>query len=422
MTHRNRRTFVTTVATAGTIGLAGCLSSIRGDDDDESSTQTDQGGDGDNGGTDGPTLPGESIDDFETLEWTSMIDAGRLEADTDDPYAGSQSARLFADEGTDRAAIYRTFPGGTDLSEKTLSLAVSFSDREQLHLTLELFAPGSGNAHRLERTLTGPTDRWVRVDFGITGVDGQPNLENVREIRLAARRRGDSDGEIDCRIDDLRAIDQPDDGSVMLLFDGALESHYETALEHTEEYGFPGVEAVLYEALGDPGRLSVADLGALSNAGWEMAARPRTGAQFMHELSPEEQEGAIRRTQSFLESRGFEDGARHFVTPRNVLGPETIDLVREYHDTAFRFGGGPNGKPLTDPHNVGFFSGGAGETTKRYVDYAAEHGQLAVLHFEEIGGDGLSERAFEDLLEHIDDADVDVVTPSDLLESTGERD
>ncbi|WP_121742560.1 polysaccharide deacetylase family protein [Natronorubrum halophilum] len=420
MTNRNRRTFITTVAATGTLGLAGCLSSIRewrGGDEKSPSQPGDE--DDEPEPSDLPDLPGESIETFENLdEWASLIDAGALEAGTDDPYAGSQSAHLTADEETDYAAIYRTISDGMDLRDSNLSLAVSFTGRDQLRLTLELFAPNSRNVYTMRRTLTGPTDRWVRVDFGTTRVETQPDLSDVREIRLTARRRGNQTGSIDCRVDDLRTVDRPETGRVMLLFDGTLESHRTNAFERMQEYGFSGVEAVIPEAVGEQGRLTIDALSELDDAGWDMAARPRTGAQSIHEFSPEEQEGMIRRTKAYLENRGFADGAKHFVTPRNVLGSDTIDLVREYHEQAFRFGGGPNGVPFTDPHNVGFFSGDAGAETERYVDYAAEYGQLAVLHFEYIGQEGLSERAFDDLLEYIDDADVEVVTATELLEGS----
>ncbi|PCR89643.1 polysaccharide deacetylase family protein [Natrinema ejinorense] len=419
MTNRNRRSFVTAVAAAGTLGLAGCLSQVRewrGAGGEPTSVRA--GDESPASGTGSrPDGPGKSIDRFEDLdEWTAMIDAGELEVGTDDPYAGSQSARLTASDETDYAAVYRTVPDGLDLSDRALSLAVAFDGRDQLHLTLELFAPNSRNVHAMQRTLTGPTDRWVRVDFGTDRIDAQPDLTDVRQIRLIARRRGDMTGPIDCRVDDLRAVDRPETGKIVLLFDGTLESHHATAFERMDAYGFAGVEAVIPEAIDGDGRLSLEQLGELDDAGWDLAARPRTGSRFLHEFPPERQAELIRRTKAFLEERGFEDGARHFVTPRNVLGSTANDLVREYHDQAFRFGGGPNGLPLTDPHNVGFFAGDAGDETETYVDYAAEYDQLAVLHFEHIGGDGMSERAFTALLEYIDGRNVDVVTATELLE------
>ncbi len=417
MTKRNRRSFVTTVATVGTLGLGGCLSQMRewSSGDDESAAARSQPRPNGDGADDVPALPGDSIEDFDSLEeWTAMIDAGELSAETDDPYAGTQSAHLAADAGTEYAAAY-TVTDGLDLRGQSLSLAVRFTGREQLHLELELYAPNSRNVATLERTLIGPHDRWTRVDFGTVGIEGQPDLADVRQIQVTARRRGTTSGPLDCSIDDLRVADRPETGSVVFLFDGTLESHHTIAFERMQSYGFAGVEAVIPEAVGEDGRLTIDELAELHDAGWDMAARPRTGANFLDEFPPAKQEGLIRQTKAYLESRGFEDGAKHFVTPRNVLGPTARDLVEKHHEQAFRFGGGPNGLPLTDPYNVGFFAGDAGEVTKTYVDYAADYGQLAVLHFERVGERGMSEAAFADLLAYVDDRNVAVVTATDLL-------
>ncbi|RQG99359.1 polysaccharide deacetylase family protein [Natrarchaeobius oligotrophus] len=416
MTGRNRRSFVTAASAVAVAGFAGCLSSVRGPnrggdepvpDDEPSEPAVEVDGRDD--------LPGEPLETVENLDgWVSMLDAGTVRADANDPYVGTRSARLSAGADAEYAGIYTTTPDGLDLSESNLSLAVKYTGREQLQLTLELFAPNSNDVHAMRRTLTGPQDRWVRVDFGTTRVDGHPDLSNVREIRLTVRRRGDHEGSIECWIDDLRSVDRPDRGRILFLFDGTLESHRRVAFDRLEEYGFGGVEAVIPEAVGETGRLTLEELEELVDAGWDVAARPRTGAQYLQEFSPNEQEGLIRRTRAWLENRGFEDGADTFVTPRNLLSTTAADLVSEYHERAFRYGGGPNALPVTDPYNLGFVSGAAGDETRAYVDHAAEYGQLAVLHFEHVGGEGTSERAFEDLLEHVASREVDVVTASEV--------
>lgn len=409
---RDRRSFVTTLAAVGTAGMAGCLSSLPEWDAADGTADADPTGDD----ADELDLPGEPVEQFADLDgWVSMLDAGSIEAATDDPYVGSQSAGLRADEDTESAATYKTGLD-LDLSDGALSMAVRFTEREQLHLVFEVYAPNSRNAYEFERTLTGPTERWVRVDFGTADVDGDPDLESVEEFRISAHRRGDASGPIDCRIDDVRVVDRPSRGRVMFLFDGTLESHYTTALEHMESYDFAGTEAVIGDAVGEGGRLDLSQLDALDDAGWDMVSRPNTGAQYLHEIPRDRQEGLIRDNKAFLENYGFEDGAAYFVTPRNVLGAESMDLVREYHEGAFRYGGGPNALPLTDPHNVGVFSGTDGDTTQELVDNAAASGQLAVLHFDEIGPDGYPESAFEDLLAYVDARDVDVVTATELSE------
>ncbi|MDJ1431851.1 hypothetical protein [Halostagnicola sp. A-GB9-2] len=425
MTNRNRRSFITTAAVAATAGLAGCATEVRESLPFQSDDSSDGGNDDDDSDTEeGETeadeldhLPGETVEDFDDLDdWVSLLDGGELEAATDDPYAGSQSARLTAGEEGDYAGIYSTVSGGLDLDEQNLSLAVKFTDRQQLHLTVELFAPDSNSVHSFTRTLVGPADRWVRVDLGTTGLDSHTDLSSVQEIRIAARRRGGEDGSIECEIDDLRSVSRPDRGKVLLLFDGTLESHHTEALEPMQEHDFVGVEAVIPDAVGETDRLTYGLLQDLNDAGWEMIARPQTGSQRLPDFEADEQERAIEQTKSYLESRGFDDGAEHFVVPGNILGTNTIDAIREHHEQAFRYGGSPNALPLTDPHNISVFPGTEGDVTKQYVDYAAEHSQLAVLRFEELGDDGMELEAFEDLLEHIDDQDIDVVTATELRE------
>ncbi|KDE58018.1 hypothetical protein EL22_07770 [Halostagnicola sp. A56] len=421
MTKRNRRSFIAAAAVGATAGLAGCASEVRESlpfqtDDSE----TDGNGDEDDGGNgdDDEQLPGESIADFEDIEqWEPMLENNELEAASDDSYAGSQSAKLTADESTEYAGIERTITGGLDLSGRNLSLAVKFTGREQLHLTVDLLAPGSNSVHSLTRSLIGPRDRWVRVDLGTTGVDSHTDLSSVHEIRIAARRRGGEDGAIECQVDDLRSVSRPEKGKVMLLFDGTLESHRSEAFEPMQEHDFVGVESVIPNTVNSSGRLSYSSLQELSEGGWEMLARPGTGSSRLPDYSAEEQRQMIGETQSYLESRGFEDGARHFVTPGNVLGPNTMDILREQHEQAFRYGGSPNALPLTDPHNVGVFPGTEGDVTREYVGYAAEYGQLAVLRFEQIGDGGMAVDEFEDLLAYIDEQNVEVVTASDLLET-----
>lgn len=390
------------------------------DEEETDEEETDEEEPDENEGDELADLPGETIDDFEDVDaWSPIIGQEEVTGEDEEAYAGTTSARIRVPEDDEEATVYRAFPDGLDLSDRGISIAVKYTGLEQFDLTVQLLAGDVRNRIDLRRILTGAADRWQRVDLGIEMIEGDPDLEAVREIRIVGRRRGDEEGEIDFVVDDLRAAESPDQGAVMLLFDGGLDSHYSTAFEGLREFDFRGVEAVTPEAIGNDGRLTIEDLEEMSEAGWDVISRPRTGSQFLHEYSPEQQEGLIRRSQGFLENRGFEDGARHFLTPRNLLSPESHDLVREYHEQAFRFGGGPNSLPITDHYNLGFFSGGAGTASTDYIDLAAAYNQLAVLHFVYVDDDdeGVDEQYLKNMLEYIDNQDVQVVTASDLLDS-----
>lgn len=408
----------------------------RGTETEDNGTETEENGteedgnddnqtDGENGDEQGgddelADLPGEAVDDFEDVDaWSPIVGDDAIEEDTEETYAGSSSARITAPGSEEEATVFRTFTDGLDLSGQGISLAIRYTGLEQFDLTVQLLASDTRNRVDLRRVLTGAADRWQRVDLGVDSIQGDPDLEDVREIRIVGRRRGDEDGEIEFVVDDLRAADSPDQGAVMLLFDGGLESHYATAFEVLEEFDVQGVEAVTPEALGNDGRLTIENLEEISEAGWDVISRPRTGSQFLGEYTPEQQEGLIRRSKGFLENRGFEDGARHFLTPRNLLSPESHDLIREYHDQAFRFGGEPNSLPITDPHNLGFLSGDEETAAADNLDQAAAYNQLAILHFVYVddADEGVDRGYLEDVLEYIDDQDLQVVTASDLLDS-----
>lgn len=443
MARETRRKFLIIGGTVGSVSLAGCLSAARDyldggaaapppplEDDDDDPEIEDDDDDFENGDDDEDEeeeepedepddegdLPGEPIDDFEDLaEWFAFIDQGSIEPETDDVYAGSQSARIEAGGEIDTATVFREFPGSLDLSGKNLSMAVKFSGRDILDITVQLIAPNSRNFLNMRRVLMGPEGQWTRVDFGANREETQPDLFDVREIRILGRRRGDDDDPIEFIVDDLRAVDTPDSGYVILLFDGTLASHYNTALPIMLDYGFPGVEAVTPELVDGNGRLMLDEMRQMRDAGWDMIARPHVGPSTLSEFSRDEQEGLIRRTHTYLVNRGFEDGAQHFFTPRNIMSPEAREILPEYHEQAFRFGVAPNGLPITDPHNIGYFSGRDGNVTKQFVTLASRYNQLAVLRFTEIGEDGLSVEAFEDVLDHIEATDIEVITATDLL-------
>jgi len=411
MTKRHTRR--TVLSTIGAAALAGCIT--EADPAEETASDPGNGSATDATRTD-PSRSEAVVEDFEDLgPWTAMRDGNAVSPATDDPAAGTQSARIEAGDA-EYAGAYRSFVGGVDLRDKRLSLAVNVTEPRLFDLSVQLLAPDIGNAVTCRRTLTGPTDRWVRVDLGVSGVDRDPDLGNVQEIRVVGRPRTDDGSPVEFRIDDLRAAPRPDSGAVVFAFEGTLESHYETAYPIMREYGFAGVETVIPEAVYEDGRLSVGQMREMRDDGWDMAARPRTGSRFLHEFSADRQRELIQRTKTFLENKGFPDGAKHFFTPKNVLNADALDVVEAVHEQAFRFGGAPNGLPTSDPYNLGHFSGSAGADTKQFVDHAAEYGQLAVLQFDDVGGNGASEAEFRSVLDHVRERDVTVLTATELLD------
>ncbi|WP_436925477.1 polysaccharide deacetylase family protein [Halosimplex amylolyticum] len=454
---QSRRAFL---ATVGAVGLAGC-SDVGGRNDPDAAapaggtdpaievatgTETDVATSGQTsvttaGATDGETSTptpasrtgtasaprtdvGARLEGFEDLEyWYALSDQGTIEPESEGVYAGSQSLRLRASGDDAFAGAFTSFGEPRDFGGKNVSLAVKVREPAIAKLSVALLAPDESNMVRMTRTFPGPVGAWVRSDMGVTAVRGDPDRSAVQEVRLVARRRDQDGAAIDVSVDDVRLADAPDTGSVTFTFDDTHESHYETAFPLMEEYGFSGVEGVIADAVYRGDRLDVGMMTEMADAGWDMASHPYVGEKLLTEFSAAKQRRVVERNKQFLVDKGFEEGARHFLTPKNMVGPATMRVARDVHDSLYTFGGMPNGRPATTNYYNSRIAAANTDRIRRYVDYAAEFGQHLVLNHHAIGtGAGaLAETDFAALLEYVDGADVDVVTCSDTLAPQGQH-
>ncbi|WP_227375872.1 polysaccharide deacetylase family protein [Haladaptatus halobius] len=404
MTRQTRRAFL---AAAGAAGLAGCSSFTR------KVAKSDDAGKASGSGAANVAV----ADDFESLDhWRAVERQGSLSKSTD-AYEGPQCARVTGSGETKEGHIVRSL-SGADLRGTNFSMAVKLTTHEQAKVAVELLAPDDERKVVLKRTVLGPKDRWVRVNFGVTGRTDGANLAQVRELRVVGRPLDpNAKRPVEFLVDDLRTVSSADTGYVTFTFDDSHASHYR-AFELMEKYGFAGVEGVIPESVGNDDRLTEDRLSAMAKGGWDIAAHPNVGAQFFPEFSADDQKDLLVDARNYLESRGFDDGARHLLVPKNLLGPETFDLARRYYDTVFSFGGCPNAVPFErEDAIVSRVYGKDVEVVKEYVDYAAEYGQLVVPLFHEVGKDGdIGEDEFESLLKYVKKQDVKVITASDFLE------
>lgn len=432
MSRHTRRALIGTI---GSLTVAGCTGQFGSPDGsgNETDTGTPTGtGQPTAAGTDTATAAetttpssssgriGTQFEDFEDLErWYALQGYGEVSATSNDAYQGSQSMRLQS--SGDVAAGYHAFTSPKDMSGKNVSLAVKVNSPLLAKLRVELLAPDRGNKVVMGRTMQGPTDTWVRLDMGVTQESREPELSAVQEVRVIAQRTGGSEP-VDVVVDDLRLVDRPEKAYVMLGFNDAYRSHYETVFPMMQEFGFSGVEGVVSDVVYGQNRLDVGMMREMRDAGWDMASRP--GAEdYLPQLSAERQRELFERNKQFLARKGFPDGAKHFITPYGRRSAKTMEIVGELHETMFTYGGMPNGLPSTTLQNLSFIDAGNTQPVKTLVDLAAKYNQFLVATTGSVGSDedsAISESDLRAFLEYVDAADIEVVTATDMLEMQGQ--
>jgi len=353
---------------------------------------------------------GRPLDSFEDLPpWASI--SGAMEA-TAESYAGTQAVALET-TGDPYLSVRRRFSDGIDLSDRDLSLAVALETPDAEQLEVRLFAPDVENSITCERDFKAAG--WYRLDLGASTVQGSPDLSEVRELRI---RTYSGSGPLRMTVDSLRTTERAERGAVMLTFDDNHYTQYETAFPITEAFGFPGVVGVIPHSVGNSSKNSLGAMREMQAAGWEMVSHPQYDRS-IPEMHPRRAREAIRESKRWLIENGFERGAQHLVWPYNDYDAGSLEIASRHHHLGFAFGGCPVGRQVTGSLSVGRVHGDEIERSKRMIDLAAEYNNLAVLMYHTIGADDdrIGEQEFESVMAHIDRADIDIITPSDLRAS-----
>lgn len=423
----NRRQFLTAVGISST-GLAGCtdLPFGNGEDDAADDANGDAGGGTENGEGNGTQVvppaidAGELIDDFEEADNWNPIE-GEAVGDGEMTLIGGQSLRIENDGTT--AGVFQAFPDGLDAAGHHLSMAVRVDTPRPARVQLEIDAPARADQLWTARTLLSSHEGWFRMDAGWTGTRGEPNLANIQEMRIYIQTQ--EEAEIRFWIDDLRMTPASDQGYVILSFDDAVETQYSRAFPILEGYGYQAAAAVVPNSLNREGRLSIDQLRELRDAGWDVASHPERGTG-LADMDPEEARDAIESDFEYLDNRGFPDGARHMFVPYHNVNQEVIDIAREYHETCFYFAGNNSNVPPTDPMHLSRVDMHDFEGFTALIDMAAAHGQLAVglahgIQPEDADEDDpladITDEQLRELLDYIEESDVEVVTPSQLIDN-----
>lgn len=402
----DRRTYLSVTAAAV---LAGCSSSEEAEDDTTENgaepTSEDETG-----------SESEPFDDFEDLsDWESPI--GSLSADADRSYIGSQSARLEAGDD-DQIRIVRDLAEPHDFSGLRPGLALA-TETEEADFIVQLIDEDGDRIDFRQRIHAGTP--LVQCNFGVAGIDGDPDLGAVSAIQLVRWVGDDDKGPV--WVDDLRFVEAPETGRVMLQFDGGYETDYTRALPVLEEYDYPAVSFLATGRIrdddGDEGAHLVRDqVAELADAGWTIGSHSAHGTNLADPPGDRDPEAEIRDAVAWLEDEGFEEGARYFSYPVGRYDGDTLELVAEHHEVAFA-GLYPSQGVATNPHLCSRVADPDADRARSILDLTAEMGGITALAFGEL--DDNSRSVLEETVDHLADlesaGDLEVIRPVDVEES-----
>ncbi|WP_254534522.1 polysaccharide deacetylase family protein [Halomarina litorea] len=354
------------------------------------------------------TRHGRMVDNVEDLSRWGTANGGTLVADIVTKFSGTQSMHF---EGTGRSVIYGDFEDDPiDLSDSDVSLAMNFhepSNATAVYLIAQ--APDPDNLVMYKRFLNGKRDiGWERQDLAPTSVVGDPDLSEV--TRLLVSVVADDGQPVSFHLDDIRAHPKPEKAKVIFRFDDTQASHYDDYYPVLNEYGYPGIEAVVQTNVA-PSRLSHEKLQELQSSGWDLCNHT-TKHQNITELSEAELRADIEEMDEWFADHDMAAGDDMHILTYGAYDGASIDVLSEHFDLVFG-GGSPTNYNLTNPMSVGSFDAEHGiEATKDMIDDVVEHQSLLVLMFH----NKYSREEFAEIVDYVaaNDDKLDVISGSDL--------
>ncbi|ELY99708.1 polysaccharide deacetylase [Natrialba chahannaoensis JCM 10990] len=431
-----RRRLLAGSSVAAAAGLAGCtdrLDDLRGDDGNGETPGNESTGADEttvSALADGvPELetaynsreeygqPGESLYDFEDSDaWE--VTQGEGEVDEDVVFDGSQSLRLTGEE--DETIVAEIDVPDEDLTDKDFSFAIRTTTPQNITVNLRVVDNfGSDRYYSLrEITYRAPDVGWFRSSPGVfEESEIEPAMDEIDRLEFQVLHSMD---EAEVWIDDIRTHDRPEQGYVMLVWDDGFRDYYETASPMHDEFDFTTIQAPVPQWTEEArdGIMTVSELQERQEEGDQIVVHGTHNP--IHEYDDEDEiETRVRGDKHWFIQNGFE-GANYIVYPHNSYDKTSLEYFTDYHYCGgFNQSGNVNlttvygFDPLALPRTIGHDL----DISKRCVDRAEAHNQCTILNFHAFDQDNtMDEDDYEELLEHIDQADVEVIDFDDLWE------
>lgn len=344
---------------------------------------------------------------------------GDMAVDEGTAMDGDRSLHVAADGDADRAGVRFRFTAPQDLSERFPVLRFKWDptppyDKGSVGCRL---ADGAGRTavfgqHSFPEFAR--EDAWHRLAPTFRPTDSDAGFDFADVVRLDLYHYTGGAYPAAFWTDEVRFVrSRLDTGAVMIHFDDANTSVYETAYPVMKRHGIPGTFNVISGNVGPGENLAVRNLREMADDGWTIGSHPQS-KRALPEMDDAELREAIETEVTFLSANGFTPTV--LAWPYNEWDARAVDIAGDYFEFGFAGGSGPHtyppapGTELTYPR-----TGGDPARHRALVDHARRRNGLLALTYHGAGRGHVPVGTFTDIVEHVATTDVAVLTASDLL-------
>ncbi len=368
------------------------------------------------------------LDDFQNPQaWTGGV------ADAAGQASGKKVLRLSAgpaNGGTDQTKRSMTLDGSD--SYFRLWLNVSKEGLENFAGLTVQFGPENGN-NMYSTTISNPRwlqPGWNRISLPRSIFVAPSNPVGWSQIKLALLRvRAKPGASVDMSFGGLEAVRVAGTGMVTITHDDANYSDYSTVMPLLDSYGYRAVVFVATQKqVGQPGKLSVTQLRALQDKGWDVSSH---GQQHV-DLTPLDSAAAlaeIRDSQKWLQDQGFANGARFFSPTAGIQGQRELENIKKVYSASLVTRDSLETVPPGDPyqiHRMGVQTKTTLAEMKSWIDMARNNKEWLILNFHLVTSGAADAELnwpaayYEQMLSYIKQSGLPVVTLSDVFDGMGQ--
>jgi peptidoglycan/xylan/chitin deacetylase (PgdA/CDA1 family) len=206
------------------------------------------------------------------------------------------------------------------------------------------------------------------------------------------------------------------------MFDDGFQSAYDNGFPIVNEFGFKASTHLLSDFIGTPEYFDVAAMNVLKGQGHEIGAHTKTHPH-LPQISEEDAREEIEGSKSDLEDLGI--NVETFVYPFGEVNESIKGLVQNAgfkgaRGTEEGFNDGNSDRYDLLAFDVQFQTL---DSTKELVDQVEQNGKWLILIFHRVGESGeynVSEEFLHEVLEHVADSGVEVITMGQGLDLLNE--